>query len=108
VLVTADGRAELLGQPGTLLGIFDAINTTTREVVLAPGDAVLFYTDGVTDLPDPDGLDPQALLRVFDDLPPGFTAEALIKHVRADLEARTAEHPRADDVALLVVRNAPG
>ena len=34
-------------RPGTLLGIYSEIDVSDRETVLAPGESVVFYTDGV-------------------------------------------------------------
>jgi phosphoserine phosphatase RsbU/P len=40
-----------VGPPGLLLGITGTARWTQSEIELAPGDALLFYTDGVTDTP---------------------------------------------------------
>jgi phosphoserine phosphatase RsbU/P len=38
-----------LGRPGTLLGVFEAVDLDESDVVLQPGDTVVLYTDGVTE-----------------------------------------------------------
>ncbi len=43
----ADGRVEPVGAPGTLLGVVPDPDLEDRAVVLEPGDALIFYTDGV-------------------------------------------------------------
>src|ERR1700687_1886443 len=45
------GRAEPtpMGQPGSLLGVLDTAELHETEVTLRPGDAVVIYTDGVTE-----------------------------------------------------------
>jgi PAS domain S-box-containing protein len=49
LLVRADGSVEAVGQPGTLLGVFDPINVCEQRTVLREGDTLLLYTDGVLD-----------------------------------------------------------
>jgi serine phosphatase RsbU (regulator of sigma subunit)/PAS domain-containing protein len=48
-LVRSDGRVEVLECGGMPLGLFDSAEPGTSELVLAPGDLLFFYTDGVTD-----------------------------------------------------------
>ena len=54
-LVTAAGGAESVGIPGPLLGAFDTGVWEERHLVLGAGDAIVFYTDGVTDTRGEDG-----------------------------------------------------
>ncbi len=49
LLVRADGRVEVVGEPGTLLGIWQAITVSERSAVLRPGDALVLWTDGIPD-----------------------------------------------------------
>ena len=56
------GRARLIGRPGTLLGVFDTVNAHPAVTTLRNGDFVVFYTDGVTDLPPPADLSDQQFL----------------------------------------------
>lgn len=51
VLVRAGREAVAVGAPGLLLGMLGEAQWDEVGVELAPGDAVLFYTDGVTDTP---------------------------------------------------------
>jgi PAS domain S-box-containing protein len=48
-IVRADGRVELAGRPGTLLGVFPDVDVADVTVDLHPGDSLVLYTDGVTD-----------------------------------------------------------
>jgi PAS domain S-box-containing protein len=45
----ADGRVEWAGRPGTLLGGLHELELVPEEVVLAPGDLLLLYTDGAVE-----------------------------------------------------------
>jgi GAF domain-containing protein len=98
---------KLLGRPGTLLGVFDTIRTVTEQIILEPGDTVVFYTDGVTDLPPPYGRTENDLARLIDDLPADLSADEVKDAIRADLVTRVPDPERHDDVALLVIRYTP-
>ena len=47
LLLRADGTVETVGAPGTLLGVVPDPDLEDRAVTLEPGDALVFYTDGV-------------------------------------------------------------
>jgi sigma-B regulation protein RsbU (phosphoserine phosphatase) len=55
-LLKADGSIYKIGQPGRAIGVFDDANLTEQEANLAPGDALVFYTDGVVEARSPEGL----------------------------------------------------
>ena len=46
----ATGMVTPLESTGTLLGIFHESNYSCRDIDISPGDRILFYTDGLTDL----------------------------------------------------------
>jgi PAS domain S-box-containing protein len=103
IVVGAD-TVSSLGTPGTLLGVFDDPNFAVSHHQVEEGDAVVFYTDGITDLPGPAGrteLDLQDLLadRKF------RSADDVIRRLRDDLDERVSSASRGDDVAVLVVVN---
>lgn len=53
VLRTADGRVRLLDvQPGLLLGLDPSAHRLDHEVLLAPGDLLLLYSDGLVERRD--------------------------------------------------------
>lgn len=52
LLVHADGSVERLSTGGTVLGVFDHVRFEEADVQLAPGDRVVFFTDGITDAGD--------------------------------------------------------
>jgi serine phosphatase RsbU (regulator of sigma subunit) len=102
-LLTADGGVEPVGCPGTLLGAFAEGRWTATEVELGPGDALVLYTDGVTDTRGPEdrfGADRlEALLREIGPAEADTTAQRIDDALQAFGEQR-------DDVALLVLRGA--
>lgn len=107
VLRHADGRVSLIGQPGTAVGLVRDIVPTSSRHWLNAGDALVIYTDGVTERrrgPELFGQD-----RLLDAVASaaGGSATAVVGAVRAAVEAFSAD-PSRDDMAVLVVRAAPG
>jgi serine phosphatase RsbU (regulator of sigma subunit) len=49
LLLHADSRVERLAATSTVLGMFETWTCSTAEVVLAPGDTLLLFTDGATE-----------------------------------------------------------
>jgi sigma-B regulation protein RsbU (phosphoserine phosphatase) len=49
LIVRADGSVQAAGQPGTLLGCFQEPALHETNVDLEKGDALVLYTDGVTE-----------------------------------------------------------
>ncbi len=49
ILLRADGRVERLSATATILGAFEAWDCSVAETILAPGDALLLYSDGITE-----------------------------------------------------------
>jgi sigma-B regulation protein RsbU (phosphoserine phosphatase) len=106
LLVTAGGIVELR-RSGTALGLFEDATYSQRQVQLAPGDFIVFYTDGVTDAMDPAGAEfgKERLLALVQ-AQRLVAASALAGAVAAALQAFTAGAPAADDITLVVVRRA--
>jgi PAS domain S-box-containing protein len=48
-ILRTEGTVEFAGTPGTLLGVFTDIELTDATVDLRPGDALVLFTDGLTD-----------------------------------------------------------
>jgi len=55
-VLKAGGSIHKVGEPGRAIGVFDDMNLTEQEASLAPGDALVLYTDGVVEARSPDGL----------------------------------------------------
>lgn len=49
VLLHEDGTMDVVGTPGTILGVFEDPVLTDHAIDLVAGDALVLYTDGVTD-----------------------------------------------------------
>jgi serine phosphatase RsbU (regulator of sigma subunit) len=100
VVMRADGEIETVGAPGSLLGIVAVPEFTEQAVELAPGDALVLYTDGVTEADRSAG--PERLA-AFLATRTGDGPAALAEAVERDALAAHAG-PARDDVAVLVVR----
>jgi serine phosphatase RsbU (regulator of sigma subunit) len=102
-VVRADGSVEFVGRPGTLLGVFPDVELTDVAVDLRPGDALVLYTDGVTDEQrDGEEFGAERLadaLRDSSGRPPDEIARAIEEAV----VAFRPDEP-ADDLAVLVAK----
>jgi serine phosphatase RsbU (regulator of sigma subunit) len=105
VLVGADGHPRFVGHHGTVLGPLAELRLSVEEVRLAPGCTLVLYTDGLTDVRPPHGLDEEATLALIADaVREARTAEEIADRMHARISARLAITERADDIAVLVVR----
>jgi serine phosphatase RsbU (regulator of sigma subunit) len=104
-VVVDAGGARFVGAPGSLLGAFESIKLQPETFTVHPGDWLVTYTDGVTDLPAPHGLSDDGLLELVDRLTGAApTVDAVPTGIERDLDARAPAPGRRDDVALLVAR----
>jgi sigma-B regulation protein RsbU (phosphoserine phosphatase) len=105
LLLHADGAVEEIGEPGTLLGLVPDLDLQDRSFDLAPGDAVVAYTDGLTEAQAPERLWSPDELAATLAAARGQTAAAIVEHLVAEaLDGLPA--PR-DDVAVLALRLLP-
>ena len=107
LLVTAGDITELR-RSGTALGLFEDAAYTQRQVCLAPGDFIVFYTDGVTDAMNPAGAEfGKERLLAFIRAQRQAAAPALAVALAVALQEFTAAAPAADDITLVIVRRTP-
>ncbi|MGW5667251.1 SpoIIE family protein phosphatase [Micromonospora sp. NPDC003776] len=104
VLLRSGGGAGFVGTGGTALGLLDSIATPTAEVPLGPGDALIFYTDGVTERRRGRELFGTDRLRESAAPLAGYSADVVAARLRATAIGFSVEPPR-DDIAVLVLRN---
>jgi PAS domain S-box-containing protein len=103
MLLRPDGSVEAVGEPGTLLGVVPDPNIEDRSLVLAPGDALVFYTDGVIEGRGGDGaLDEDRLSELLSGSA-GAGADAIAALVEDAAVTGQNGTPR-DDIAVLVLR----
>jgi serine phosphatase RsbU (regulator of sigma subunit)/anti-sigma regulatory factor (Ser/Thr protein kinase) len=106
VVVRADGTTELIGRFGTALGLVEIVDLHCTRHLLAAGDALLLYTDGITECRrGPDQFDEHLLLEAAATAS-GASARRLVATVR-EAAQRFADGLPGDDIALLAVRVKP-
>ncbi len=103
---TPDGRPTRtrLKPTGPAVGLMADQRYWVAETVLAPGDLLYAYTDGVTDARNPAGEEfgnerLEAVLHA-----PSDTAEALVGHLQSALERFTSGAEPYDDITMLALR----
>jgi sigma-B regulation protein RsbU (phosphoserine phosphatase) len=104
-LLLRGGRCEQLNLVGFPLGIFDDVTYEEWSVILDPGDILVFYSDGLSEAPDPEGRlfgVPRlaALLETHGGLGAGELADRLINEVNQFTEGA----PLQDDRTLVVMK----
>jgi PAS domain S-box-containing protein len=104
LLLKTDGNICGIGDPGRVIGVFDAPRLTHQEAYLAPGDALVLYTDGVSEARSPDGTffgeeRIECILRSS----AGLDAPALASRIE-NAVLMFQENGSRDDVAVLVLR----
>jgi serine phosphatase RsbU (regulator of sigma subunit) len=104
-VVRKDGRVERLEICGLPLGMMPGGSYRTCESHLDCGDLLVLYSDGVSEAPDPAGVEfgEERLERLLLDL---RTAEApaIVEGIRRALQQWTTDVPPADDVTVLVAK----
>ncbi len=101
----ATGQVIPLAAQGIVLGIIPDPHFVPGEIVLDPGDILLFYTDGITE-----AMNPQrdlfgderlaAVLRASHQHAPGDIVDALLAAVREF----TGDTPQTDDMTMVVIK----
>jgi serine phosphatase RsbU (regulator of sigma subunit) len=102
------GEIQELAAHGIALGVLEDIELQEREIDVAPGDLLVFYTDGVTEAMDADG-QPFGVERLRQVLAadPGASADQAVSAVVDAVRAFTGDAPQSDDIAIFVVRRGP-
>ncbi|MCW2642725.1 MAG: serine phosphatase RsbU [Dactylosporangium sp.] len=104
VLLHTDGRTSLVGECGTALGLLKEVSLPQAKLSLAPGETLVFYTDGVTERRRGPELYGVERLRLEASSLAGFPAEVVAARLRAATLNFSLEAPR-DDIAIFALRN---
>ena len=103
IVVRADGSHERLREGGGVLGVFEEQNFGLGTVDLAAGDRLVLFTDGVTEVCNPEGEEfgDQRLLSLLAEHR-GLPADALRERIAAAISDFSGGH-LTDDATLLVL-----
>jgi serine phosphatase RsbU (regulator of sigma subunit) len=104
----ASGQVKELAAAGIALGVLSHVDIEEREVVLAPGDLLLYYTDGITEAMDAGGrqFGLRRLEEVFRTSAAAGAQGVLDRIVEAVADFRENE-PQSDDLTLVVLQRKP-
>jgi PAS domain S-box-containing protein len=106
LILRADGRVERVEVPGTLVGILPEARFEDRDERLGPGELLLLYTDGATELRRSDlEFGERELARALRGQA-GRSAAQVVEAVGGRIDELQDGSPR-DDVALLAIRTPP-
>ncbi|WP_051704548.1 SpoIIE family protein phosphatase [Glycomyces sp. NRRL B-16210] len=103
LLLRAGGQASWVGKEGTAVGLFPEVKVNPEVIRLEAGDALVFFTDGVTERRDGAAMfGHDRIARSVRDVA-GKSARQVATALLEAVEAFSPEAPR-DDIAILVVR----
>jgi PAS domain S-box-containing protein len=103
LVLRSSGEVERVDVPGTLLGVLPDPSFEERDVSLRPGDLLLFYTDGVIELPDTDLIVGEERLAATLRACAGASAGAVVAAV-AGMAMPTHGVSARDDIAVLALK----
>lgn len=99
--------ASFVGAAGDLVGVMPTVSVPETDVLLGPGESLVFYTDGVTERRDGDVQFGDASLLAVLRGQSGLDADRLARLLEDGVRSFSRSAPR-DDLAVLVVRADPG
>jgi PAS domain S-box-containing protein len=101
----ADGSVEQVRASGLMIGVRSGARYSSTQLTLSRGDAIVLYTDGLTDARAPETIvSDQELLELLNRTH-GMDADQLLSFLQ---ESVTGDAPARDDIALLVVELSAG
>jgi PAS domain S-box-containing protein len=108
LLVRPEGAVEEIGCPGRVLGVFSEAELLDTSLRLMPGEALVLYTDGVTEARSPDGdFFGEGRLRQLLSSCAGRDAVTFARRIKDDV-LDFQEGSLRDDLAVLVLRARDG
>jgi PAS domain S-box-containing protein len=106
LVLRSNGKVERVGEPGLLLGVFPDAELTEHTVELGAGDAIVFYTDGVTEQRQGGHTFGEKRLRAVVESCVGLDPEEMVDAIEKEALA-FSPGGSADDLAVLALRVAP-
>jgi sigma-B regulation protein RsbU (phosphoserine phosphatase) len=104
-LQAATGKCQELDAQGIILGAFREIEVEERAIEVAPGDFLIFYTDGITEARNAEGeLFGQVRLQDTVAANPKASAGQMVQAIFEAVQSFAGDTPPADDFTLFVVK----
>ncbi|MFA6541889.1 MAG: PP2C family protein-serine/threonine phosphatase [Bacteroidota bacterium] len=105
IVLRSNGSIERLDQGGLILGIMKTIVPYTEgSVHLQSGDAIIMYTDGVSEAMNIKGIDySEERLEQFVKYLNKKTAGSILEEIRSEIQSYTAGAPQSDDITLVII-----
>lgn len=104
VLVRADGQTTVVGSHGRLIGVFEEVRAEPVHDRLLPGDTLVLYTDGLTDMPPPHLLTVEQTAELIAAAVTGLrSADDIARSLEREIEKRRLLQDRADDIAVVIL-----
>ncbi|MCG3208477.1 MAG: hypothetical protein FOGNACKC_02082 [Anaerolineae bacterium] len=102
------GKVTELVARGTIMGAFEQIDLEESEIDIAPGDMIIFYTDGVTEAMNAkEELFGEERLQSVIEARPHAGAQEMLDAIVAAVNEYTDETPQADDFTIFIVKRLP-
>ncbi|MEM7035056.1 MAG: SpoIIE family protein phosphatase [Chloroflexota bacterium] len=99
------GKSSFLTVQSCILGAFDDIHLDEGQANIAPGDCLVFCTDGVTEAMNEDGeMYGEARLQALVEAHRIASAEDMVQSIVRAVHAFVGETPQSDDFTLFVVK----
>ncbi|WP_052959145.1 PP2C family protein-serine/threonine phosphatase [Methanoculleus sediminis] len=105
VLRRRDGSMETLEPTGPVIGFLEDVEFEESTITLRPGDLLVFYTDGVTEAENGEGMmfGEERLYAVIE-AAAGRCADEVAEAIRGAVAAFAGEAPQFDDITVVVLR----
>jgi phosphoserine phosphatase RsbU/P len=106
LLIRRDGTVEKLDCTGLILGIIPAARYEQRTATFEPGDALVLFSDGVTEACRPDvdeEFGEDRLAQTFSKLR-NLPAQSIVEAINQEVYEFTAGSPPADDITLVIAK----
>ena len=106
IVCRKNGERVFLDRGGLILGIFEGVRYEEGSIDLEPGDRVFFYTDGVTEAMNGDGVEygEERFCELVGNLPRRFSAEEMTRSILEDLYRFLDGGEPQDDVTIMALR----
>ncbi|UCD31270.1 MAG: PP2C family protein-serine/threonine phosphatase, partial [Desulfobacterales bacterium] len=106
-LINKNGKMEKLKPTGPVVGLLQDTEYTPETISFEPGDALVGYTDGVTEARSPmDELYSRRRLQKSLGNDPVASADKILENIQADLFRFTEDATQSDDITIIVVRKS--